>query len=137
MIQKIGVAAVIWNEKGQVLLGLRKSSLGTGTWGFPGGHVEVGEHPAAATIRETKEETDLDIVVGKLLGVVSTWHEDIQTQYFTLFYTTDSYEGTLKVLENHKCAGWEWFDPFDLPKPLFEPVNEIFVQDYAKEMNLA
>ena len=28
-------------------------------WGFPKGHIEVGEHPEAAAIREVREETGL------------------------------------------------------------------------------
>lgn len=39
-------------------------------WDIPGGLVEEGELPTNALIRETKEEVNLDITVGKLI------HED-------------------------------------------------------------
>lgn len=39
-------------------------------WDIPGGLVEEGELPKNALIRETKEEVNLDITVGKLI------HED-------------------------------------------------------------
>lgn len=32
-----------------------------GTWAFPGGRVEAGEHPLATAIREVYEETGIDI----------------------------------------------------------------------------
>ncbi len=37
---------------------------------LPGGHIEFGEKGAEALVREMKEETGLDSVAGKLLGVV-------------------------------------------------------------------
>ncbi len=37
---------------------------------LPGGHIEFGEKGAEALVREMKEETGLDAVAGKLLGVV-------------------------------------------------------------------
>jgi 8-oxo-dGTP diphosphatase len=37
-------------------------------WTFPSGEIEPGETPAEAGIRETKEETGLDIVPGRILG---------------------------------------------------------------------
>ena len=56
----------IFNEKGQVLLQRRGD---TNLWGFPGGAIELGETPEMAAIREAKEETGLDVEVGKIIGV--------------------------------------------------------------------
>lgn len=56
----------IFNEKGEVLLQRRGD---TNKWGFPGGAIELGETPEMAAIREAKEETGLDVEVGKLIGI--------------------------------------------------------------------
>lgn len=40
-----------------VILVKRKNPPNAGTWGFPGGHVELGETAAAAAARELLEET--------------------------------------------------------------------------------
>ena len=56
----------IFNEKGEVLLQRRGD---TDKWGFPGGAIELGETPQIAAIREAKEETGLDVEIGKIIGV--------------------------------------------------------------------
>jgi 8-oxo-dGTP pyrophosphatase MutT (NUDIX family) len=37
-------------------------------WTFPSGEIEPGETAAGAGVRETKEETGLEVVVGRILG---------------------------------------------------------------------
>lgn len=58
----------VFNDKGEVLLQRRGDS---NLWGFPGGAVELGETPQMAAIREIKEETGLDVEVGRAIGVYS------------------------------------------------------------------
>ena len=43
----------------EVLLGRKHEGMGTGKVVGPGGHVEPGEDPRAAAVREVKEETGL------------------------------------------------------------------------------
>jgi 8-oxo-dGTP diphosphatase len=57
----------------QVLLGKRGGSPGKGTWSFPSGYVEYEENFLATAIRETKEETGLDVEVCSILNVVSSF----------------------------------------------------------------
>jgi mutator protein MutT len=61
-----GVAAVIHDEGGQVLVERRSDD---GTWGLPAGAVDPGETPAAAVVREVREETGLVVVPERVLGV--------------------------------------------------------------------
>lgn len=56
----------VFNEKGEVLLQRRADS---NKWGFPGGAIEIGETPQMAAVRELKEETGLDVEVGRLIGI--------------------------------------------------------------------
>jgi len=47
-------------EDGSVLLILAKNLKGDRVWTFPKGHLEAGETPEAAAIREVSEETGWD-----------------------------------------------------------------------------
>ena len=68
--KQIGVA-VIWNDRGQILIDRRKpDGLLGGLWEFPGGKVEVGETIADCIQREIREELGTEIAVGDLLVVV-------------------------------------------------------------------
>jgi ADP-ribose pyrophosphatase YjhB (NUDIX family) len=50
-----------------VLVLRRRTSPGVGMWCVPGGFIRYGESPAAAAVREAREETGLDIIVGPVL----------------------------------------------------------------------
>ena len=56
----------IFNNQGAVLLQRRGDSH---KWGFPGGAIELGEAPEMTAVREAKEETGLEVSIGKLIGV--------------------------------------------------------------------
>lgn len=53
-----GAAAVIVNDKGQILL---QNRADCDKWGLPGGCQELGERFQDTIIREIKEETNLDV----------------------------------------------------------------------------
>jgi 8-oxo-dGTP diphosphatase len=63
----IAVAVVV--RDGSVLVGRRDPHAldAAGLREFPGGKVERGETPAAAAVREVREETGLEIRIGRLL----------------------------------------------------------------------
>jgi len=57
-------AIILENDKGQFLLALRDNKPGIpfpNHWDLIGGHVENGETPDQALVREFKEELDLDL----------------------------------------------------------------------------
>jgi nucleoside triphosphatase len=53
------VGAFVFNQQNQLLL--LKSHKWPGQYVVPGGHVELGERLEEAVLRETKEETGLDV----------------------------------------------------------------------------
>lgn len=63
---KIGSDAAVFNEQGDILLMERTDGSG---WCLPCGWVEPNEKPSDTAIRETKEETGLDVEIVRLVGV--------------------------------------------------------------------
>lgn len=65
------VAVALVDERRQLLACRRSEPPETaGYWEFPGGKVEPGEDEIAAAVRECREELDVDVHVGPLLGEV-------------------------------------------------------------------
>ncbi len=55
----------------EVLLGLKKSGFGLGKWVGLGGHIEPGEKPDAAAVREVAEESSLVVAADALQHMAS------------------------------------------------------------------
>jgi ADP-ribose pyrophosphatase YjhB (NUDIX family) len=64
---------------GRVYLARRSIEPGVGLWTYPGGFLEVGESAQEGARRETEEETQLRVEVGRLIGAYSRPHVDIVT----------------------------------------------------------
>ena len=67
---------------GRVFLARRAIEPALGRWGNPGGFLEVGESAQEGARRETEEETELRVEIGRLIGVYSRPHIGIITIAF-------------------------------------------------------
>lgn len=65
------VAGTVFTLDGGIVLLKRGVEPAMGKWVFPGGYVDRGESVQEAAIRETKEESQMDVKLGPLLNVYS------------------------------------------------------------------
>ncbi|MHA6631853.1 NUDIX domain-containing protein [Pseudonocardia sichuanensis] len=84
------VVLLATREDGQrcVLLILRGYDPYAGCWALPGGHVDAGEHTAAAARRELAEETGLHVDALDRVGVYAAPGRDPRGRYVTFAYTS-------------------------------------------------
>jgi len=64
---------------GRVYLARRAIEPGAGRWTYPGGYLEVGEAAQEGARRETEEETQLRVEIGRLIGAYSRPHAGVVT----------------------------------------------------------
>lgn len=125
----VGVGVLVEKE-GKFLLGQRKGSHCSDTWGLPGGHLEFGETVEECAKRELLEETGLKALSCVLGPWVENTMDDGKKHYITLFVIVNQFEGELQLLEPEKCAGWVWVPRDALPSPLFDPFASLLNHEY-------
>ncbi len=102
----LAVKAVVLDAAGNTLLVRR--SLGSrsfpGCWEWPGGKVDPGEDFATALVRETREETGLDIEITGLAGAVEFTMRTVKV--VLLCMETRVIGGDLRLSHEHDDFVW-------------------------------
>jgi ADP-ribose pyrophosphatase YjhB (NUDIX family) len=112
----VGVAAVVLRD-GQVLLVQRGREPGRGSWGLPGGMLELGETLAEGVRREVLEECGVEIEVGPLVGVFEPMQRDdagrLRYHYVVLDYVATYVSGDLQAADDADDARWVALDALE------------------------
>ena len=80
-----------------------------GKWDIPGGTVNALEFPSSAAVREAKEETNLDIIVEKIIYEKSNLDINKNQVFTTLIYLCRIKDETKDIrldLEEHDAYRW-------------------------------
>jgi 8-oxo-dGTP diphosphatase len=123
---KVGLGILIFNAQSQILLGKRKNAHGSSSWGPPGGHLEFGETFEQCAIRETLEETGLNISDPIFLAITNDVFETEGKHYLSIFMKADlTANQQARNLEPYKVEEWQWFFLNELPEHLFLPLEQL------------
>jgi len=124
------VACVIAEQEGRILFVLRKYEPGKGKWCLPAGFVETGEQPGECAVRETKEETGLDV---SITGIYDAWatDEDPRTPVISMVFTARVTGGDLVAGDDAEEA--LFFDMDDPPDPIAFEDHRRVVRRYTEE----
>jgi 8-oxo-dGTP diphosphatase len=124
-----GIAAAIIVSEGRVLLVRRRVKEGQLSWQFPAGEVEPGEAEEDAAVRETREETGLEVKALKLLG--SRIHP--KTQRRMSYTACEVVSGTAHVADLDELAELAWCSHSEIPE--YVPYGiYVSVQQYLDEI---
>ena len=105
---KVVAGTLFTLDRGIVLL-KRGVEPALGKWVFPGGYVDRGESVREAAIRETKEESRLDVRLGPLLNVYSY----PRSANVIVVYTAEVIGGELSAAD--ECTDARIFPSDELP----------------------
>jgi 8-oxo-dGTP diphosphatase len=108
----------IFEESGKILLGHRiNTGYYDGYYTLPSGHIEAGELPMAALIREAKEEVGVDIKIEdvKLVHTMFREKHDETGQRADYFFEVMRWSNQPVNAEPDKCDDLNWFPIDQLP----------------------
>ncbi len=127
----VGVGAFILNENNELLLQKRAVPAEKDCWCIPGGRLEMFETLENAVIRETKEETDLDIEVIRMMGVCDHIIKEENAHWVATSYLCKIKSGEPKIMEPDKASDMKWFSIDKLPDKLTITTQKALA-DYKK-----
>lgn len=115
-----------------ILLSLRKNTgYRDGEYSLPAGHIETGEYPIAAAIREAKEETSVDINLADIELAHTMYRLRDDHSRVEYFFVVKKWNGELSNAEPAKCGGLDWFPLEQLPENTI-PYIRTAIERYAK-----
>jgi ADP-ribose pyrophosphatase YjhB (NUDIX family) len=113
----LGVAAVIWNARGDVLLIRRGKEPRKGQWSLPGGKLEFGESLVEGVLREVREETGLEVEILGLVDVAETIRDAAagaaEDHFVLIDYSARVISGTAEAASDAADARWFTLEELD------------------------
>ncbi|MEV4434624.1 NUDIX domain-containing protein [Streptomyces sp. NPDC049555] len=108
-------SAVVVDDSGRILLQRRRDN---GMWALPGGAMHIGESLPDCAVRETKEETGIDVEIVGLVGTYSNprhvfaYDDGEVRQEFSVCFLARPLTGQLAVSE--ESTDVRWFAPAEV-----------------------
>lgn len=122
---------VLLEKAGKVLLSRRQNKgWGDGMLCIPGGHVEVGETPKQAALRELKEELGITASAEDLTFLCVEARISSERSYLSCIYTLRT-EQTPMNNEPDECSELIWVDPTQPTDDIIENFKLIITDAYV------
>lgn len=126
-------STIVLDEAGKILLQRRSD---TGVWALPGGAMEIGETIGETAIRETKEETGLDVELEYIVGIYTNPHHVVAfsggevRQQFSICFACRLLGGELKRSEESYEVGF--YAPEEIVQMEMHPSIRLRIQHFLE-----
>jgi 8-oxo-dGTP diphosphatase len=124
----VGISVIVKNGD-RILLVRRQHVHGAGTWAPPGGHLNFGESFEDCAIRETREETAVEISDVKFRVLTNDVFTAEQKHYITIWMEAKYVSGEPRVQAPDEESEVGWFMWSNLAQPLFLPLQHLLSGD--------
>lgn len=137
-------AAYLFFEKEGKYLITRRCNTGyeDGIYQVPAGHIEYGELPSEAAVREGKEEAGVAISPKdlELFHISYRPKHDPTDNRVDFFFKVKKWKGDIVNMEPNKCDDMKWVDLDEIPQSMTLHIREAFSAlksgKFYKEINL-
>ena len=106
----VGTAATVFNDAGRVLIVQRGHAPRKGSWGLPGGLLDLGESLRDGARREVREECAVDVAVHDVIGVFEPIYRDaegrIEFHYVVIDYWATYLSGDATAGDDAMAVAW-------------------------------
>jgi ADP-ribose pyrophosphatase YjhB (NUDIX family) len=129
-VEEVSAGGLVVDKSGEMgLLIGRIDKRGRMLWSLPKGHIEAGESPEEAALREVREETGIKSSITRSLGVIDFWfmaegkriHKTVHHFLFT--EKSGKLEAQISEVDDVK-----WFPLDDIAKTLAYPDERKLIQ---------
>jgi 8-oxo-dGTP diphosphatase len=117
-LAKVGVGVLLIDNRGRILLTLRKRPPEAGCWSIVGGKLDYFEPLEKCAIREALEEVGVEIAIERLLCVTDHCLPNEGQHWVAPAYLGRITSGRATNREPEKTAEVRWFHPGKLPSNL-------------------
>jgi ADP-ribose pyrophosphatase YjhB (NUDIX family) len=121
--------AILVDDEGRVLLARRAHDPEAGRWDLPGGFLEPDESPEDGLRREMREETGLDVEVGRYVGSFVDVYGEGGDNTLNIVFVCRPGPGDLEPADD--VSELRWFAPEKLP-----PASEIAFRNGAEALGV-
>jgi 8-oxo-dGTP diphosphatase len=114
----IPASYLILEKDGKILIARRcNTGYQDGNYQVPAGHVDEGELPSEALIREAKEEVGIDLSSSDLVLVHVSYRpkHDNTDNRVDFFFRARTWKGEVQNLEPNKCDDLKWAAQNEVP----------------------
>ena len=110
---RVAINLIVKQEDKICLMRRFNTGWNDGMYALMGGHVEDGESPVSAVIREAREELGINVAEEDLTYLLTM---SVNPDHIYLYFMVDKFEGKITNMEPEQCDDISFFQINELPE---------------------